>query len=206
MSFHSAFSARRIGGWVSVVLTAVALAACGGGSETIQDNSGVVPPKSPLGNNPGVSLKPSANPGSTPVVSAAAREMLALVNQVRSRGRNCGNKWYPVAPPVTWSAELAQAATAHSQDMADRRYFSHRAPAPAPYGAAFGQRADYFKYPLFPRSENIAAGDTTAREAIDSWVKSAGHCANLMDPSATQVGMGHDRASRYWTQMFGMPL
>lgn len=196
MSFRTTFAAA------SMVLTAVALTACGGGSETIRDNS---PGKKPGG----VSLKPSANPGSKPVVPAASHEMLALVNQVRSQGRNCGNKWYPAVPPVTWSAELAQAATAHSQDMADRNYFSHDAKAPAPYGVKFGQRADYFKYPQFPRSENISAGSATARAAINSWVKSAGHCRNLMDPSVTQVGMGsgfnaQSRYGYYWTQMFGM--
>ena len=59
--------------------------------------------------------------------------------------------------------------------------------------------------------ENIAAGHTSAREAVASWIESPGHCANLMNPGFTEMGAGyHISRTRmpgyaYWTQVFGVP-
>ncbi len=61
-------------------------------------------------------------------------------------------------------------------------------------------------------SENITAGTNrdTAQEAVDSWLASDGHCANIMSTSVTEVGMSlvsHPDSyyTHYWTQNFGKP-
>jgi uncharacterized protein YkwD len=55
--------------------------------------------------------------------------------------------------------------------------------------------------------ENIASGVPTAREVVDGWLASPGHCSNIMDPRFTEMGVAYatERRSRgviYWTQVF----
>jgi uncharacterized protein YkwD len=46
-------------------------------------------------------------------------------------------------------------------------------------------------------------------EAMAGWLDSPGHCANLMDPSFTEMGAGYavnpnsKAGTAYWTQVFG---
>ena len=50
----------------------------------------------------------------------------------------------------------------------------------------------------------------TAREAVDGWLASPGHCANIMEPRfretgiALAVGRASDRPT-YWVQVFAAP-
>ncbi len=58
--------------------------------------------------------------------------------------------------------------------------------------------------------ENIAAGQIKPEDAVAGWVKNAPHCANLMNPAFTEMGVAFavDRRSEmgvYWTQAFGRP-
>jgi uncharacterized protein YkwD len=58
--------------------------------------------------------------------------------------------------------------------------------------------------------ENIAAGLMKPEEAMAAWVKSPDHCANLMNPAFTEMGVAFAVDSRsdmgvYWTQAFGAP-
>jgi uncharacterized protein YkwD len=41
----------------------------------------------------------------------------------------------------------------------------------------------------------------TEAEVIATWIKSAGHCANLMNKRYVEMGVG--REGSYWTQTFG---
>lgn len=55
-------------------------------------------------------------------------------------------------------------------------------------------------------AENIAAGQRTAREVVNSWINSPGHYTNLMGAGyrKTGVGLGHTSAGYrlYWAQQF----
>ncbi|MCU0684249.1 MAG: CAP domain-containing protein [Polyangiaceae bacterium] len=56
--------------------------------------------------------------------------------------------------------------------------------------------------------ENIAAGRATAEAVVDQWVRSPGHCANLMSREFRFLGVGYayrpgTRFGHYWTQNFG---
>ncbi|MET0661220.1 MAG: CAP domain-containing protein [Steroidobacteraceae bacterium] len=58
--------------------------------------------------------------------------------------------------------------------------------------------------------ENIAAGPTTAPDVVTLWLKSPGHCANIMSPEFTHMGLAfaEDRKRQsgvYWAQEFGRP-
>jgi uncharacterized protein YkwD len=78
-------------------------------------------------------------------------------------------------------------------------------------GSEAGTRAARAGYSWRLIGENIAAGQNSAQEAVAGWLESPGHCANLMNPSFTEMGAGYDisRARMpgfaYWTQVFGVP-
>ncbi len=56
--------------------------------------------------------------------------------------------------------------------------------------------------------ENIAAGYTTVRATVDGWLKSPGHCKNIMSANFTEVGVGYgynanSTYKHYWVTDFG---
>jgi uncharacterized protein YkwD len=99
---------------------------------------------------------------------------------------------------------LQKTAREHSRDMANRNYFEHQTPeglGPGPRGRANGYHGVF-------TGENIAAGDRTAAQAVDSWMSSTGHCSNIMDGRYHYFGAGYaenpaSTYQRYWTQNFG---
>jgi uncharacterized protein YkwD len=125
---------------------------------------------------------------------AAAAELLRLVNAERQRGR---------CKPVSGDARLASAALAHSVDMAQRRYFSHNTAE----GLDPWQRARDAGYQR-PTGENIAMGYRDAKAVLVGWMASPGHRANILNCTATAMGVGIARngdGTLYWTQLFGAP-
>lgn len=137
----------------------------------------------------------------------AGRMILDLVNAARAQARNCGELHFGAAPPVSWNAQLAQAALAHSGDMATHRRFSHQGSD----GSEAAQRVTRAGYRWRHVGENIAAGQTSPQEAVQGWIDSPGHCANLMNPQFSEMGAGY-AVSRvrlpgfpYWTQVFATP-
>jgi uncharacterized protein YkwD len=154
-----------------------------------------------------------AQPAPPPVALArpdprlAGPQVLAGVNAARSRARRCGNDYFEAAPPLRWNALLAQAAQDHSGDMAEQRYFSHQDKA----GRSVAARASAAGYRWRTVGENIAAGQNSAEEAVAGWIDSPGHCANIMDPRFTEMGLafaisGNPATGRvYWTQVLGAP-
>lgn len=46
-------------------------------------------------------------------------------------------------------------------------------------------------------------GQQNEEEVMKSWLKSPGHCANIMNPDVTEVGVA--RSGTYWTQLFAAP-
>ncbi|MCE3261192.1 MAG: hypothetical protein K0R43_271 [Pseudoduganella sp.] len=141
-----------------------------------------------------------------PAPAQAEQEVLAATNAARSVARDCGGVWMAAAPPVRWSALLADAALAHSQDMARHGYFAHA----DRQGNDAGQRSLAAGYAWRHIGENIARGQTSAHEAVASWVGSPGHCRSLMNPRFTDMGAAYSirsgkRPAAYWTQVFGTP-
>jgi uncharacterized protein YkwD len=93
---------------------------------------------------------------------------------------------------------LAAAAQGHSEDMADRDYFSHTTPA----GESPWDRAKAAGY-ADPSAENIAMGYRTAAAVVAGWMGSPGHRANIQNCASRAVGIGYDTRGYYWTQLFG---
>lgn len=142
-----------------------------------------------------------------PGQEVVGRQILDAVNLARATPRSCGTRSFGAAAPVSWNGALAAAALAHSRDMATRRHMAHTGTD----GSEVGTRVARAGYGWRLIGENIAAGQSSAQEAVAGWLESPGHCANLMNPSFTEMGAGYDisRARMpgfaYWTQVFGLP-
>jgi len=140
-----------------------------------------------------------------PTQAAAARSILEATNRARASARQCGNQYFPAAPPLAPNAALNAAALAHSTEMAALRYFSHQGKD----GSQVAERASRAGYAWQHIGENIASGMRTPEEAVAGWVASPGHCANLMNRNFTDLGSGFaqsqdpDTGIVFWTQVFG---
>ncbi len=129
-------------------------------------------------------------------VKSFENEVIRLVNVERSK-KGLG------ALQANW--ELSRVARYKSQDMANKGYFSHTSPT---YGSPFAMMEN-FGIRFSSAGENIAYGQRTPAEVMKGWMNSAGHKANILSPSYTQIGVGlakNKSGTSYWTQMFIKPL
>lgn len=122
--------------------------------------------------------------------------LLQMVNEVRSKGCQCGDTWYPAAPALTWNIQLEQAALVHSSDMHSNQYFSHASKD----GRKAGDRIDGAGYKWRTYGENIAFGYRSERDVVKGWILSPGHCKNIMNKAYKEMGVA--RVGDYWTQVF----
>ena len=148
---------------------------------------------------------PFAPPAATDAQAVQAH-VLELVNLARAKARRCGKQLFPAAPPLRLNAALTGVASMHAADMARHSYFSHTGRD----GSRVADRVSRVGYKWRAVGENIAAGQTRAETAVDGWVKSPGHCVNLMSRDFTDMGIAYavnDKSSNgiYWVQVFGTP-
>jgi uncharacterized protein YkwD len=132
------------------------------------------------------------------------RAVLELVNDARAHGAQCPSG--PRAPthPFIEERTLTQAARLHSLDMGEADYFSHTSQE----GSTPFERMRAAGYTAFAVGENIAAGSDTAARVFAGWMSSEGHCRNIMNANANEIGIGYaftagSRFGHYWTQNFG---
>lgn len=124
-----------------------------------------------------------------------AEAVLKLVNAERKKAG---------VQPLTLSDKLTNIAYTKAKDMADKGYFSHQSPT---YGSPFDMLKQFgvsYSY----AGENIAAGQKTAEEVMNSWMNSSGHKANILNKNYTQIGVGFYRGGEYgteWVQLFIKP-
>ena len=122
---------------------------------------------------------------------------------------------------LKWSDTLYAAAYEHSDDLAQSDTASHSGSGTASdwtgmdmggRKSTFVDRAKNSGYQFINLGENISMGthrDSIAK-AVNSWLRSPGHCINLMNPFYTEVGVGHVEKEgttyrNYWTQALGTP-
>ena len=123
-------------------------------------------------------------------------EVARLVNAERAKNG---------LPALTVNWQAARVARYKSQDMIDKNYFAHNSPT---YGSPFNMM-ESFGLKFSSAAENIAYGQKTAAEVMNSWMNSPGHRANILSKTVTQIGVGCAKKSNgtlYWTQMFLKPL
>jgi uncharacterized protein YkwD len=122
--------------------------------------------------------------GLTPVEAM----VLKLVNEIRVSYQ---------LPAFKHDSRLSAASRDHSRHMSKTGNFSHYSWLPGK--SSYADRARAFGTSAM--SENIAWDGDGARSVVAMWMNSPAHQANILDPSATTMGIG--RSGVYWTQMFG---
>lgn len=184
---------RMIGGVVGCLLATAAVTAPAG------ESSAAVPTPVPAA---AVSLA-----ATTTSVSEYEQQVLKLTNKARAEKRKCGRTTYKARKALRWDDTLAAVARAHSLDMGTRNYFNHTTKG---QGLSPFDRMKAAGYDYRTAGENIAAGYPTPAAVVKAWLKSPGHCANIMRKAFTEIGVGvavveGSEFTYYITQDFGRP-
>ncbi len=138
--------------------------------------------------------------------AATSRRALAFKTPARPRGRRCGSTPFEPAPALVLNASLEQVAQQYARDMATYGYMSHTGHD----GSSPAARITRSGYRWREVGENLASGIMTPEEVVAGWLQSPDHCANLMDPLFTQMGLAYavnprNDAGVYWALEFGTP-
>lgn len=149
-----------------------------------------------------IALLPAITHAQSTSADQFKNEFLYRINSVRSRGCNCGTKWFPPVAPLTWNVLLQKSAYGHAKDMSDKNYFSHTSKD----GRSMEDRIVFAGYifngfKTFNIGENIAKGQQSIKEVTDAWFKSEHHCQNLMNPQFKEVATVQYNDT--WVQDFG---
>ncbi len=114
-------------------------------------------------------------------------------------GYNCGAKGIFEPTTALKLEPQLSAAQAHADDMKTNDYFSHTAPD----GSTVGTRVTRTGYRWSWVGENIARGYEDVGDVgtvMAGWLESDGHCANLINPGFSELGVG--KRGDYWVQVF----
>lgn len=148
----------------------------------------------------GVADPPSSN-------SLYEQSILELVNQQRQANG---------IPPVKRQDNLDQAARYYARDMGEDSYFPQdhgtydRINGHLSFICTWDARIlSYYPPPgqsFAAIAENIAGGQSSPQGAMNSWMNSSGHRANILDPDHWEIGIGYYQGGpygHYWVQDFG---
>lgn len=119
------------------------------------------------------------------------KEVFDLINKQRT---NNGLK------PLAIDSEVQNVARIKAQDMVNNNYFSHTSPT---YGSPFNMLQS-FKISYNTAGENIA-GNSSNSAAVNAWMNSPGHKANILNASFNYTGIGVVSSPKYgkmYVQMF----
>jgi uncharacterized protein YkwD len=193
---NAPFALKRLGGGPALAAGLLLLEAC---------SVGAAPPA------------PAPAPAAATGVAAPAHacglprfeeDLLRRVNEFRALPRSCGSRGrFEAASPVRWSPPLTRQAFSHARDMSARNRVDHldaRGRGPA-------ERATLDGYGWSVFAENIAGNYAGTAEVMAGWQASAGHCANLMSPSVTELGVACAPGVRgsayktYWAMELARP-
>ncbi|MBE8952539.1 MAG: hypothetical protein SR1Q7_05280, partial [Quinella sp. 1Q7] len=113
-------------------------------------------------------------------------EVLRIVNQEREN-RNLS--------PLTLAQGLNDGTAIRAQEI--KQLFEHTRPDGT---SCFTVLNDAYNF----TGENIAYGQTSPANVMDSWMHSAGHRANILTDKYRKIGVGYyyDGSTKYWVQMF----
>lgn len=129
--------------------------------------------------------------GKTTQLTNDEKETLNLINEQRT---SVGLQ------PLQIDDELQNVARIKAQDMVDNNYFSHTSPT---YGSPFDM-IKKFGITYKTAGENIA-GNSTNSGAVNAWMNSSGHKANILNNSYNYTGLAVVTSPKYgkiYVQMF----
>ncbi|WP_166244697.1 CAP domain-containing protein [Paenibacillus turpanensis] len=146
------------------------------------------PQPAPVRNtNPQPAPVRNTNPQPAADASQFPQQVLDLVNQERAKAG---------LSSLSMNSELSRMAMDKAQDMYNNNYFDHNSPT---YGSPFDMMNSYgIRYNT--AAENIAKGQRSATEVMNSWMNSQGHRANILNGSFSEIGVAYYNGE--WVQVF----
>jgi uncharacterized protein YkwD len=126
-------------------------------------------------------------------------KLLEAINDLRSKGCQCGQDVMPPVAEVSWNIVLERSALNHATDMYTNNYFSHLSrdgTPPIVRAARAGYTGTYV-------GENIGRGYVLVTDVMEGWKQSESHCKNLMDTVYLEIGAA--KVSDYWVLDLGRP-
>ena len=122
--------------------------------------------------------------------SEFAEQVAYLVNEERT---NQGLE------PLEMSSVMNEAASVRADELTES--FSHTRPDGTSCFTIYNKYN--IKYMDFA-GENIHAGSDTPESAVEAWLNSSGHRANILNKDARYIGVGvaYSGGSYYWVQLF----
>lgn len=124
---------------------------------------------------------------------ALRRAVLCLVNKERAARH---------LPRLGGNGRLNRSAQGWTNEMVSHHAFTH--------GADFASRISAVGFNWSNVGENIAAGFETPASVVRAWMRSTGHCQNILSPVYRMVGTGVSGGAPdgsdhgTWTQDFGL--
>jgi uncharacterized protein YkwD len=151
--------------------------------------------------NEAVIVIPDNNHGSTGcsggvTTQELAAQVVALANNERAAAGLAA---------LTVNPTLQAVAEAYAEQMVTQGFIGHTDPA----GNSVDDRVTAAGYTWIAVGENLAYGPCTAEDAIDGWMNSEGHRANILNAVFTETGVGAYPGSdypMYWVHVFATPL
>ena len=135
-----------------------------------------------------------ATTGNTTTSSSLSTDELEVFNLINEQRTKQGLK------ALNINEEVQRVARIKAQDMVNNGYFSHTSPT---YGSPFDMLKS-FKISYNTAGENIA-GNSSNSGAVNAWMNSSGHRANILNSSYNYTGIGVVKSNQYgkiYVQMF----
>jgi uncharacterized protein YkwD len=130
-------------------------------------------------------------------------QVLSYLNTFRAQPRFCGRQSFAAAGPLRWEARLELAAQGHAAELAQGDQLNHV----AANGRSLRERLRGNAYLAYRVGENLAAGQESQEEVLQTWSSSAKHCENIMQPDFQDVALvcasGPGKYGRYWVMNLG---
>lgn len=119
-------------------------------------------------------------------------EVLRLVNEERAKVG---------AAPLKLNSKLCQAADTRAKEQAVK--FGHERPDGTMFSSLLDNLGFVWGGNYFARAENVAKGQKTAAQVVNDWMNSKeGHRENILNTRYSEIGIGYDKASNSWAQIF----
>jgi uncharacterized protein YkwD len=137
----------------------------------------------------------NARPGRGASTAAIRKAVLCLVNRQRNSRH---------LPALHANSRLDRSAQGWTNHMVATGTFSH--------GQDFAGRISAAGYRWSAVGENIATGYATPAQVVTGWMRSKGHCKNILSPEFRDLGIGvvarpvrpYGTGGATWTQDFGL--
>ena len=159
---------------INIIFRGAAIAACILAAACVPNSNGPASRKS---------TESTSTTEPTEAAHALNRTEFALIREVNTLRKARG------LAPLTVRFDLSKASRAFAKRLSSRKFFDHVSPD----GDRATDRADAVGYDWQRLGETLAAGQTTARSAAQSWHDSPGHAKIIFDPEHIHVGVGYIR-------------